>query len=161
MARFLGIAASVLSLLAFLCCAAMSFRARRTSDTIWFDPPGAGWSVTPRFKNVDSAILFEWDGDATVGPLPRNSDEAFREDKATIRVPGARFFDHASDTGRGFRVYMAHWLVSLLTAPLPLVALYRWTGRVKRHAKGMCLSCGYDLRESHDRCPECGASVPT
>ena len=160
MGRRLANVVRLLSTLVFVCCAVMSLRARQNSDTIWLDPPGAAWAVTPRLKNVDSAFLFEWDDDSAVGSLPRNSDEAFREDKATIRLPGARFFDHASDTGSGFRVYVAHWLVSFLTAPLPLVALYRWTGRVKRHATGMCRSCGYDLRESHDRCPECGASVP-
>jgi len=29
----------------------------------------------------------------------------------------------------------------------------------QRHAAGCCLQCGYDLRESRERCPECGAVV--
>jgi hypothetical protein len=44
------------------------------------------------------------------------------------------------------------------TAALIIVAsesLQRW--REKRFGPGRCAKCGYDLRESPNRCPECGA----
>ena len=67
---------------------------------------------------------------------------------AIYSLPGVYYF--------GDRIFVAHWLISLVTFPMPLLALFRWVGRSKRYAAGQCVACGYDLRASGDRCPECG-----
>jgi hypothetical protein len=66
---------------------------------------------------------------------------------------------HVSMSGFGW-VVVPHWLLVLATLPgawLALVRLRRWTlARVRRNY-GHCPACGYDLRATPERCPECGS----
>jgi hypothetical protein len=56
-----------------------------------------------------------------------------------------------------FRIYCAPgWLFVLLTAVLPMRGAVRTLQRHGRHKAGLCPRCGYDLRATPDRCPECG-----
>jgi len=49
------------------------------------------------------------------------------------------------------------WVVVILSG-IPVVLYVRRSRRRRFRIKsGLCLACGYDLRASADRCPECGA----
>jgi len=39
---------------------------------------------------------------------------------------------------------------------LSFLAARRESARLHRQASGLCVKCGYDLRSTPDRCPECG-----
>lgn len=56
------------------------------------------------------------------------------------------------------------WLIALLTFAFPAWWLSRVKKIWKRHRRriqGLCLKCGYDLRESKGTCPECGDRLAT
>ena len=48
------------------------------------------------------------------------------------------------------------WMPTLLFAALTWFTLLPAHRRRKRKKLGLCVKCGYDLRASKDRCPECG-----
>jgi hypothetical protein len=56
-----------------------------------------------------------------------------------------------------YEVYvMPYWVVSLPSSVFPLLWIGRFLRRRSRRKRGLCLHCGYDLRASPGRCPECG-----
>jgi hypothetical protein len=41
-----------------------------------------------------------------------------------------------------------------------LIPVVRWHRRRNRVRQGRCMQCGYDLRASTEKCPECAAEIP-
>lgn len=58
-------------------------------------------------------------------------------------------------------VGMPLWGLVVLAGILPSLCLAPSIRRWRRNVEGKCPNCGYDLRASPDRCPECGAAIPT
>ena len=51
------------------------------------------------------------------------------------------------------------WFLFLPSAILPVLWFVSLRRRRRRARSGHCLNCGYDLRESKQKCPECGTAI--
>ncbi|HEY8668356.1 MAG TPA: hypothetical protein VIL86_17025 [Tepidisphaeraceae bacterium] len=61
---------------------------------------------------------------------------------------------------RAISILFPAWFLALLFSLLPALRLRRWILDRQRNRPGFCRTCGYDLRATPERCPECGMEVP-
>ena len=71
---------------------------------------------------------------------------------------GRRWDDQHRRQGDRFLV-LPYWPLFTLSLLPPVSAGRRWLRCRDRSRKGLCPACGYDLRASPGRCPECGSAA--
>lgn len=166
MMRLLFTAASALSLLLCLAAIGLWTRSYRTTDLLNRTWPNEGLTIVSIRgqvvirKQVVNVVLDPTDWKMSSIPTRRFNEACIRR-PAVWSVAGISFERHdGSGTFAGWHDRVAvvpYWLPSLLLLLPPLnatrTALRR---RYLRPRRGLCTTCGYDLRASLERCPECG-----
>ena len=100
------------------------------------------------------------------GPAAKNEPSRFLGSPDSRRFLGAVYFDFTwtrqNSPFNGVReraVLVPCWMQTVVYGALGLVRLLSINRRRRaaRAAAGLCMACGYDLRATPGRCPECGA----
>jgi hypothetical protein len=164
-------ALSVLSLLLCVATLMLWVRSYWRLDVVFYRfDPGYSWSMSSALGHIDVAVnrrraphpqeaLHPGFGTAshiasmvlTLEDLPHGLAKVGTP-VSTRRFLGFGFIAYAKITG----VWVPHWFLALLFAILPALHLHAAIRSRRRHRAGHCPTCGYDLRATPDRCPECG-----
>ena len=75
--------------------------------------------------------------------------------------PGTRFGFSITRHQNYVEIGFPHWAAAIVLASVPALSLLRRVRSGRRRQHGQCISCGYDLRASSERCPECGEPIAT
>ena len=168
--RFFGFA-SALSLL--LCVATVVLWARsywQTDEIVTYASEGCGITIVARGSLIH---LYQPYATSYGGALKRQ----WRIGQPALTTEGVESMVETSGTAfrsGHFFTSMAHdeqwWSVPLWWFATPLALLLsllpacwlwlRWRARRGHWQAAICRHCGYDLRASAERCPECGTPVP-
>jgi hypothetical protein len=163
--RILRVILTVLSLL--LCIAAVVFwlRSRHSTDTLILSPFPTQWSLSTKSgtlyltrdqpwlepEDLRSGIRLAAYDRSWLGFGRKQSQEPRTWQSKSLRtIPYTTIL----------RVYFIPlWFCTAFFSILPLIAFRRHATLFHRRKRGLCARCGYDLRASPTKCPECGAAV--
>jgi hypothetical protein len=121
---------------------------RRTTPHTFLFPPG-GLERHRLAVDADFTDLFDRDAQATKWHIPVLGIDLGHADYLTVGVHRQRN-----------SVRVPQWLAVVISAVLPFLCTVGHLRARRRVRAGLCASCGYDLRASPERCPECGTTRP-
>ena len=167
-----------LSAVSLVLCAATTVlwgRSHRATEIVWRATAEEGTSVVISSSYGRIAFLRQWSfwGEAPkrwrydTSPEPRDISKKRFRPEPLVNVAGFLWATpgfNGSDYSILCAASVPHWFVVAVTATLPacwLLSAYRKRRREGRSKSGLCSGCGYDLRATPGRCPECGAIAVT
>jgi hypothetical protein len=77
-----------------------------------------------------------------------------------VHLPGVLLARHDAGALSWSVLVLPAWAVVAFLAVLPMAWTVRFRAAGGRQGLSVCARCGYDLRVTPGRCPECGAEPP-
>ena len=155
---------SVLSLVLCLVCVGMWVRSGFVHDTLHKWTAGGGQvTVASLWGQLSITVVTVYSPSHAWQPAPwiGNAGSTLAWPRWTWKMPS-----HNTIAATGFlgstivnEVRLPYWLLTLSAGILPGFWCWRRWKANRRQKAGLCLICGYDLRASPERCPECGTPV--
>lgn len=134
--------------------------AKLHSGFVWDSTPDSYWKRILKSPKWGSINLegYTIEAPATGSPAVDWKMLGFRYVRNNAWIPIAQLsWDYP--VARSMAVFVPHWAIALLLVILPAIWLPRELRRRRRLRHGLCVKCGYDLRASPTRCPECGTAT--
>ena len=105
---------------------------------------------------TEDAVACQWQA----GPSQSSGEALLNFDPVERELIGFGYQLHrtpSSAPSSAVVLHVPHWFwLALATIPM-LRRAWQWQRTVRWNHEGRCSACGYDLRATPDRCPECGA----
>lgn len=121
---------------------------------------GAAWTADlHKYMQMDIREDTQVAGVSSAAPFPARGPlgfSAYRKAGPRVMFTGRRSSATVTMLFRGVGVPL--WFPAAVFAAGPLASLVRHRRRRRRVAEGRCAGCGYDLRATPGRCPECGTA---
>jgi hypothetical protein len=119
---------------------------------------GVGLSEDSDYGTGMRAVLGDSGSFSILMHTPANTWHGFAIEHETDFLPGMRQirFDWANPDYRVLHISAPSWFLVLIASMLPTVWMIDRRKQRHRVIGNHCEKCGYDLRATPDRCPECG-----
>jgi len=144
----------------------VAYIGRSSTDHVWTSGGQLSWlhqtgSGLPEFL-ATSGVAPQWNVDAgRYHARHYDSVDRWNSFRETLRF-GTRSTPMTLKGGGIImqrQTWIPYWPIAWLFAMPPAIAWQRHRVRQRRLRAGLCLRCGYDLRASAGRCPECGSAT--
>ena len=158
---------SALSLLLCIAVCVLWVRSYRTVDMLHVRTAGRISHVSPYGGSLWLGTWLRRDHDPsslTTGyrPFPAAGNDVIWEgyrQRPHARLLGFHYLAEHAELPSYRLLIVPGWFALTLTAAAPAFWLYGRLRSRARSRRGFCPSCGYDLRATPDRCPECGTAA--